>query len=104
MKTFSVYILECSDKSYYIGVTSSLEKRLHQHNVGYDEKAYTYKRRPVYLNWFQNFVEPNLAIRKEKQLKGWSRKKKMALIDKDWDKLIAYSKNYTEHGASTGSA
>ena len=104
MKTFSVYILECSDKSYYIGVTSSLEKRLQQHNVGYNEKAYTFKRRPVYLKWFQNFIDPNLAIRKEKQLKGWSRKKKMALIEKDWGKLIAYSKNYTENGASTGSA
>ncbi|MEH6706075.1 MAG: GIY-YIG nuclease family protein [Galbibacter orientalis] len=108
MKIYYVYILECSDDSYYIGITSNLTKRLDQHNEGFFATAYTYDKRPVELKWFAEFTDANMAIEKEKQLKGWSRRKKRALIEEDWDKLVDFSKNYTEYGkednnASTGS-
>ncbi len=48
------------------------------------------------------FTNPEQAIAIEKQLKGWSRRKKIALINEDWDKLIAYSKNYTQYGKYGG--
>ncbi|GAA3566204.1 GIY-YIG nuclease family protein [Snuella lapsa] len=98
LKIYYVYILECSDASYYIGITSNLSKRLYEHNRGVDISSYTYSRKPVQLKWYAEFTDVNLAIEKEKQLKGWSRRKKKALIDKDWEKLIQFSKNYTEFG------
>lgn len=69
-----------------------------EHNDGVTLKSYTYKRRPVELKWFAEFTNVELAIEKEKQLKGWSRRKKQALISEDWDKLVQFSKNYTEYG------
>ena len=98
MKSYYVYIVECSDKSYYIGITNSMERRLEQHNSEKNKTAYTFSKRPVKLVWIESYTDVNLAIEKEKQLKGWSRKKKQALIAEDWDKLILFSKNYTEYG------
>lgn len=103
MKFYYVYIIECSDKSFYIGVTSNLSKRLVEHNIGTHKFSYTYYRRPVELKWLQKFTNPEEAIRVEKQLKGWSRRKKIALIEEDWDKLVLYSKNYTQYRSSTSS-
>ena len=57
--------------------------------------AYTSKRRPVELMYCQQFNDINQAIELEKQIKGWSRRKKEALIKEDWEKLKLYSKNYT---------
>ncbi len=102
MKTYYVYIVECSDKSFYIGFTSNLNKRLDEHNGGLHQDAYTFKRRPVVLKWFEQFKDPTHAIQLEKQLKGWSRRKKIALIEENWEKLVEYSKNYTQYGSSTG--
>ncbi|MDX1753771.1 MAG: GIY-YIG nuclease family protein [Salinimicrobium sediminis] len=93
MKLYYVYILECADRSYYTGFTSNLEKRILDHNRGYDQDAYTYKRRPVVLKWFEQFTDPNQAILIEKQIKGWSRRKKEAVIEEDWERLIEYSRN-----------
>ena len=93
MKIYYVYIVQCSDNSFYTGFTSNLEKRLTQHNEGYDKDAYTYKRRPVALKWVEQFTDPNNAIAVEKQIKGWSRRKKIALIEEDWNKLVEYSRN-----------
>ncbi|MCF8714903.1 GIY-YIG nuclease family protein [Joostella atrarenae] len=109
MKIYYVYLLECSDDSYYIGMTSNLNKRLYEHNVGIYPSAYTYNRRPLEIKWFAEFTNVNIAIEKEKQLKGWSRRKKKALIEENWDNLVKFSKNYTEYGkdgdgASTSSA
>lgn len=103
MKIMYVYIVECSDKSFYIGVTNNLEKRIRQHNAGLSLSAYTFSRRPVMLKWFESFTSPAEAFKVEKQLKGWSRKKKIALINEDWNKLVEYSKNYTQYGSSTSS-
>lgn len=103
MKLYFVYIVECSDKSFYIVITSNLERRIDEHNIGLKINSYTYSRRPVELKWFEQFMNPNEAIKVEKQLKGWSRRKKIALIKEDWDKLVLYSKNYSQFGSSTGS-
>lgn len=95
MKTFYVYILKCSDGSYYTGVTNNLERRLAEHKEGQNKSCYTYKRRPVELVFCEDFINPNHAIDFEKQIKGWSRKKKEALIGNDFEKLkdLAKCKN-----------
>jgi len=87
-----VYILKCSDLSYYIGVTNNPELRLISHNQGLNSTSYTYNRRPVALVWC-DFFQSNLeAIRWEKQIKGWSRKKKEALINNTLDYLPEFAK------------
>ena len=98
MKLYYVYIVVCSDHTLYTGVTSDLSRRLEEHNLGIKKDAYTYSRRPVMLKWLESFTDPNEAIRIEKQIKGWSRRKKKALINSDWDKLVLYSKNYKDYG------
>ena len=103
MGIFFVYLIECSDKSFYIGVTNNLEERIWQQNAGLNKDSYTFKRRPVELKWFESFTNPEYAFKIEKQLKGWSRKKKIALITEEWEKLVEYSKNYTQNKSSTGS-
>jgi predicted GIY-YIG superfamily endonuclease/glycine/D-amino acid oxidase-like deaminating enzyme len=84
---YVVYILQCSDGSYYTGLSNDLDRRLWQHETGFFPKCYTYKRRPVKLVW-RKFVE-NIeeAMTLEKQIKGWSRKKKEALINEDISEL-----------------
>lgn len=98
MKLFYVYILKCSDGSYYTGFTNNVEERVMQHNKGLSLSAYTFTRRPVELVWVETFTDPNIAIDFEKKLKGWSRRKKEALIKEDWNKLVTFSKNYTQFG------
>lgn len=90
---YYVYIVECRDWSYYIGITNDLDLRLWEHNTGQDEKSYTYSRRPVELKYFEVFNDVNQAIAREKQLKGWSRKKKQALIAENLDKLKELAKS-----------
>ena len=96
MKTYFVYILKCKDDSFYTGITNNVERRLYEHNIGLHKEAYTFSRRPVELVWYEMFTEPTQAILVEKKIKGWSRRKKQALIDEDWDKLVLFSKNYTD--------
>ena len=90
---YVVYIVECSDKSYYTGVTNDLDNRLYQHNSGFFKKAYTYSRRPVKLKFFDVFPDPLQALSFEKQIKGWTRKKKEALMRDDWEELVRLSKS-----------
>ena len=90
---YYVYIVECKDWSYYIGVTNDLNRRMLEHNTGFDPGCYTYERRPVELKYFEHFTDINQAIAREKQLKGWSRKKKQALFRQDLNKLQQLSKS-----------
>ena len=90
---YSVYILECRDGSYYIGVTNDLERRLWEHDTGFDIGCYTYSKRPVKLKYYETTNDIKQAILREKQLKGWSRKKKQALFKEDWDELKRLSKS-----------
>ena len=95
MRTGIVYILLCRDNSYYTGLTSNLEKRISEHKTGY-YKGYTKGRRPIELVWNSEEIPIQEAIYMEKQIKGWRRKKKEALIAGRWEELIELSKNYTK--------
>ena len=86
MKDYFVYILKCSDDSYYTGVTNNLEKRINEHQSGII-KGYTSKKLPVKLVFSERFNDITQAIKFEKQIKGWSRKKKEALINGNFDEL-----------------
>ena len=87
MNVSYVYILICSDNSYYTGITSNLNKRLLEHKTGKHKDSYTYYRRPVNLVYQTEFTDITLAISTEKQIKKWSRIKKQALINGEFDKL-----------------
>jgi putative endonuclease len=90
---YYIYIVECNDWSYYIGITNDLDRRLWEHNTGFDPGCYTYERRPVELRYFEHFTDVNQATSREKQLKGWSRKKKQALFRENWNELKRLSKS-----------
>ena len=82
-----VYILRCVDGSLYCGTTrKSLDARVDEHNAG-ALAGYTATRRPVELVWHQAFQRATDAIAMERRIKGWSRRKKIALIEGDWDGL-----------------
>ena len=72
-------------------MSNNVEKRVVEHNMGLDKKSYAYSRRPVKLAYSQDFSDPNEAIRFEKQVKGWSRAKKQALIEGDFEMLVKLS-------------
>ena len=91
LKNYSVYILKCSDHSYYVGVTNDINRRIQEHNEG-KYKGYTYNKRPVTLVFAEHFQCINQAIAFEKQLKGWRRVKKEALIYGEWHLLPRLSK------------
>ncbi|RYC52266.1 GIY-YIG nuclease family protein [Flagellimonas olearia] len=80
MKLSYVYILKCSDGTFYTGVTSNLEKRFQEHSSGKHPRSYTFSRRPIELVYFEQFTNIAFAIQREKQVKKWSRAKKEALI------------------------
>ena len=84
----AVYILKCSDGSFYTGHTNNLDRRFEEHAAGVDPDAYTFRRRPVELVYAERFQYVRDAIAWEKRLKKWSRAKKQALIDENWDRLI----------------
>lgn len=100
MKTMYVYILLCVDNSYYTGVTDNMERRFVEHQEGIDTGCYTYSRRPLKIVFIQKFNNPKEAIAFEKQVKGWSRAKKQALINADWESLKILSRNYSQYGRS----
>ncbi len=91
-----MYILHCADGSYYTGSTTDLELRLEQHQAGQGAN-YTKKHLPVQLLYFEEFESVTEAYYREKQVQGWSRKKKEALIKNRTKKLneLAKCKNNT---------
>ena len=101
---FWVYILECVDGSYYVGHSDNLEDRLLQHQSG-ALGGYTKRRRPVRLVYSQEFLTRDAAFAAERQVKGWSREKKEALIRGDWDELrrLARGRQRASAHPSTGS-
>ena len=92
MKSYYVYILLCNDDSYYTGITNDLDRRIYEHETGYNINCYTYKRRPIKLVFNEMFSDVNQAIAFEKQVKGWRRAKKEAIINGDWHLLPELSK------------
>jgi len=91
---YYVYILRCSDASYYVGLTNDLKKRLVEHNTSLI-KNYTRQRKPLKLVWYSIFQNIITAISVEKQIKGWRREKKEALINHREEQLPRLSKRYT---------
>ena len=99
MKYLYVYILECSDDTLYVGVTNDVGRRFIEHNAGLHETSYTYIRRPLKLVFCKRFTSPIKAINYEKQIKRWTKAKKLALINNDIDLLhdLAKCRNDTSH-------
>ena len=93
-----LYILECSNGQYYTGSTKNLERRLAQHELGEGAK-FTKKHLPVKLVYFEECERVDDAFYREKQIQGWSRKKKQALIFNESNKLAQLSccQNDTHH-------
>jgi putative endonuclease len=96
MKEYFVYMLRCSDGSYYTGVSNDYQSRLNDHQQGIDTKSYTYKRRPVKLAYLATFTDIYEAIAWEKRVKRWSRKKKEALIRGEFERLPELSECQNE--------
>jgi predicted GIY-YIG superfamily endonuclease len=90
MKTW-LYILRCADGSYYTGSTDNLPLRLAQHEAG-EGCDYTRHRLPVELVFAEAFPSEQQASLRERQVRGWSRAKKEALIRGDWDALVRLSR------------
>jgi putative endonuclease len=88
-----VYMLRCADGSCYVGSATGedLAIRVDQHNAG-AYKGYTFIRRPVVLVWSEYFERITDGIAVERQLKGWSRAKKEALLQSDWTKVSELSR------------
>ncbi|HEU0295019.1 MAG TPA: GIY-YIG nuclease family protein [Anaerolineales bacterium] len=85
---YIVYILECSDGSYYTGSTDDISERLWHHEQGIEPSSYTFSRRPVKLAWTSQETKHYYdALRWARQIKGWSRAKKQALIRGDLDEI-----------------
>jgi putative endonuclease len=83
-----VYILLCSDGSYYTGITRrEVDERVSEHAQGLDPTCYTFSRRPLSIVFSASFERLDEAISLERQIKGWSRAKKQALIRGDYDAL-----------------
>jgi predicted GIY-YIG superfamily endonuclease len=85
--TYYVYIIQCNDQSYYTGLTNDLVRRFEEHCKGIYETCYTFKRRPLKLTYYETIPFLQDAIDRERQIKGWSRAKKEALIKRDYHKL-----------------
>ncbi len=92
-----LYILLCSDGSYYVGSTTDLEIRLTEHQTGTGAN-FTSKHLPVKLIYFEEYQRIEDAFQREKQIQGWSRKKKEALMHRQKEELVRLSKNYTQFG------
>jgi len=92
MKRYYVYILLCFDDTYYVGVTNNVERRLHEHQNSLNDKSYTSSRLPVTLECAIEFTNILEAIEFEKKIKKWSKAKKRALIEKQYQMLPELSK------------
>lgn len=91
MNDFYVYILKCKDDSYYVRHTDSIEKRISEHNLNLFD-CYTSSRLPVEVVFIQSFGTRDESFIAERQIKKWSRVKKEALIEGDWEKVSLLAK------------
>ncbi len=98
-----VYIVECSDGSYYTGSTTNLDQRMFDHNSGKYE-GYTSSRLPVKLLWSEEYHDIRDAVVLERQIKKWTRKKKEALMRGDFSLLHMHSRStFSKMKNATGS-
>ena len=87
MKQSYVYIILCNDNTYYTGVTTNVYNRFIEHKSGLHINSYTFKRRPLKLVYYCEFLDLNQAIYFEKKIKKWSQEKKKALIEGRFEDL-----------------
>ena len=99
--SFWAYIPRCADKSYYTGHTDNLEKRIAEHQAG-KGGGYTSTRLPVALVFSQEFPARDQALACERQVKGWSRKKKEAMMRGDWAEVSRLAKSPSTSSGRTG--
>ncbi|WP_254447476.1 GIY-YIG nuclease family protein [Sphingomonas sp. ID1715] len=103
--SFWTYMIQCGDRTLYVGHTNNLDQRWaeHQHRTF---KGYTASRHPLHLVWSQEFGTRDEALEAERQIKGWGRAKKLALIRGDWALISALGRSLRqeEGRASTSSA
>ena len=97
---FWAYLLHCRGGVFYTGHTDDLERRIGEHKSGL-VRGFTQDLHPLELVWTQEFVTREEAKAAEKQIKGWSRRKKLALIRGDWDQISRLAKS--NNGPSTSS-
>ncbi len=92
-----MYILECFDMTYYVGSTKNLEKRVEEHQNG-EGANYTKRRLPLKLLYYEEYDRIDIAFQREKQVQGWSRLKKEALINGNYEDLpkLAECKNISQ--------
>ncbi|MCG9899780.1 MAG: GIY-YIG nuclease family protein [Hydrotalea sp.] len=90
-----MYILECADGSFYTGSTKDIDLRLAQHEAG-EGSNHTKKRLPVKLVYYEEYDRIDDAFSREKQVQGWSRKKKIALIELAYEKLPKLSRAHKD--------
>ena len=76
---YFVYLARCADRSLYTGATRNLKNRESKHNAG-EGSNYTKKRRPIKIVYFEKFEKLSEALKRERQIKGWTRIKKENLI------------------------
>lgn len=92
---FRTYMLHCADHSFYVGHTDNLETRIGQHDEG-TIPGYTQNRHPIKLVWSQQFGMRIEALEAERQIKGWSGAKKLALSRDDWTLISALARSGKE--------
>jgi putative endonuclease len=100
-KPFYVYILKCRDGSFYTGHTDDICKRLWQHENGTFLDCYTLEHRPVSLFYCEEIASRADARTREIQIKKWSRAKKIALAQGDWQTLSIFAKPPHERPSAT---
>ena len=91
--SFWIYILKCRDASYYTGHTDNIEMRIEQHKQRHFPDCYTASRLPVELVFTQPHTTREEALAAERQIKGWSRKKKEAMMRGDWQEVSRLAQN-----------
>jgi predicted GIY-YIG superfamily endonuclease len=101
--TFWAYMLHCRGGAFYVGHTDNLDQRIGQHQAGMIA-GFTADHLPVALVWSQDFPTRHEAKTAEKQIKGWSRVKKMALIRGDWGRISTLAKGKSGPSTSSGRA
>ena len=98
---FWTYMLHCRGGYFYVGHTDDLERRIAHHTTG-ALPGFTADHLPVEFVWSQNFPSRYEAQTAEKQIKGWSRAKKLALIRGDWPRISALAKKKDSPSTSSG--
>ena len=99
--SFWAYMLQCRGGSFYVGQTDDLERRIAQHQHG-EIAGFTRDYLPVTLVWSQEFQTRDEARASERQIKGWSRAKKLALIRGDWERISQLAKEKSSPSTSSG--